>query len=180
MKKIFTLIALTAIFSYGYSQEKETLKSKSESKIEAFGAETGSLIEKSNEDVGKVGSITIQTSVITNLLTNTKIKGLRIEKANTSQYGSDHISFLDEDEIDAVLKSISLLKEKIQTIPTNYVEIIFTARSGFEFGAYYSKEWKYFIQVDKYKSDSMFFMGTPSLDRFEIYVKQGYELLKNY
>ncbi len=180
MKKTIALLSFCILSSYGFSQDKESIKSKNESKIEAFGAESGSLIEKSNDEIGKIGSIKIQTSVLTNLLTNTKLKGLRIEKPTTSQYSSTHVSFLDEDEIDAVLKSVEILKERIQSTPTSYVEVIFTARSGFEFGAYYSKEWKYFIQVDKYKSDSMFFMGMKDLEEFEIYVKQGRELLKNY
>lgn len=178
MKKTLTLIALCILFSLGYSQEKETIKAKSESKLEVFGAETGSLIEKSNEEVGKIGTLRIETSIITNLLTNTKIRGLRIEKPNTNKYGSDFINFLDEDEIDTVLKSIEILKEKVKTVPSSYVEIIFKARSGFQFGAYFSKEWKYFIQVDKYKSDSMYFMGTADIEQFEIFVKQGKELLK--
>jgi len=177
MKKALSLFALCILFSLGYSQEKETLKAKNESKLEAFSAETGSLFEKSNEDLGKLGSIKIQTSIITNLLTKTKVKGIRIEKPTTSQYGSDHIGFLDEDEIDAVLKSINILKERTQTSPSNYVEVIFTSRSGFQFGAYWSKEWKYFIQVDKYKSDSLYFMGKADIEQFEVFVTQGKELL---
>lgn len=178
MKRILLLALFLLSLNQGFSQDKEVIKTKSESKIEAFSSETGSLIEKSNTEVGKLGSVTIKASTITNLLSNNKTKGLRIEKTNTSKYGGDYINFLDEDEIEAVIKSIDILKEKVTTTPSTYVEIIFRSRSGFEFGAYYSSEWKYFIQIDRYKSDSMYFIGSKDVQDFETLIKQGKEILK--
>ncbi|MDF2851660.1 MAG: hypothetical protein K0S31_2345 [Sphingobacterium multivorum] len=177
MKKYILLISAIGITHFLFAQSKD-LKEKSESKLEIFSSETGSLIERSNSDVGNVGPILIKTSVLTNLITGTKIKGLRIEKPSTKTYGSNAINFLDEDEIDGILKSIEILTTKVQTAPSNYTEINFQSRSKFEFGAYYDKDWKYYIQVKKYDSDSIYFIGEKKLQEFGEYVKQAKEQLK--
>ncbi|MGJ1335701.1 MULTISPECIES: hypothetical protein [Sphingobacterium] len=174
---LLSVFLLSAPFVFGQQKDLKA-KEEKESKLEMFSAETGSLIEKSNAEIGKIGPISINTSLLTNLISGSKIKGLRIEKPSTKTYGSDAINFLDEDEIDGVLKSIEILKGRIKESPSNYTEINFTSRSKFEFGAYFSKEWKYYIQVKKYDSDSIYFMGENNLNQFEQLVTQAKAALK--
>lgn len=181
MKMKLLLTAITASFllcSHSFAQEKE--KAKNESNMELFSAKTGTLIESSTKEIGKIGGTTIKTSIITNLISNEKVKGLRFEKSSTKQYGSDAINFIDEDEIVGILKSIEIIKSKIiPTTPSNYKEIRFKSRSGFEFGCYWSTDkWSYYLQVDKYKSDSMSFLKTEDLEKFETIIKDGLEKIK--
>jgi hypothetical protein len=133
------------------------------------------MIKKVNKEIGKVGSTTVKTAVITNLLTSDKSKGIRIEKPSTKQYGSDAIAFIDEDEIDGLLKSIQLIKEEIApVVPSDYTEVSFKSRSGFEAGCFVSKEkWSYYLKIDKYNSDSYHFLKDGDLDKFESLIKEA-------
>lgn len=176
MKKLL-FIALFLAPALLIAQEKE--KTKDQSKLASFSSTTGTLIKKAFGSAGKIGTSEIQTSVLTSLTSDEKIKGIRIEK-RSGQYARTAIAFIDEDEIEGLLQSIQLIREKIMpTSPSEYTEVNYQSRSGFQFGCFYSKnKWSFFYQVDRYDSDAYVWLNINDLDNFEEIIVMANDKLK--
>lgn len=162
------LISLFFVPLISFSQTTEKKNDQTKSKLEVFSLKTGSLIKKEFIDIGEVKKVEIKNLIITDLLTKTEVKGIKMETSVYKSYGSTTKScFLDADEIDGFIKSGKLLLQELATSKTdNYTEYQFTSRDGFQSGAYISdkKEWKYFLKLDEYDSDSYVWL---SKDDFE-------------
>jgi hypothetical protein len=152
MKFIYFLLLITPLFAI--SQKEQSVKSK----LETFGEKSGTLIQKTYIDVGKVNSLVVQILTIENLTDNTKISGLVFEASVYSSLGSDtKRCFLDADEVEGLIKSLTYFKDKIfPTSPANYTETGFTSRTGFEATAFQDnkKKWSIALKLEKYDSRS--------------------------
>lgn len=162
-KQLITLLAIafTTIAIAQTKSAKEEVE-KSQSKAEIFSEKSGSLIQKQFIDIGKLKSCNIQVAVFSDLLSNLKTSAVRFEKAYKASYSSssdDKIAILDPDELDALIKSLSVLKEKVYpTSPTDYTEINFRSRSGFSAGCFFDKgKWSPYMKLEKYDSNSYVF-----------------------
>lgn len=143
-------------FIYGQTVEKEL------SNVERFSAKSGTLIEKTFVDVGKLRDVAIKVLVITDLIEDTKMSGVRFEYEHKTSYASDtKLALLDPDEVDGLIKSINILQNRIfNTTKTDYTEVTFRSRGGFEAGCYYSKgDWKTYLKLEKYDKDSFVFLN---------------------
>ena len=165
MKRTFitllTILLGTTVFSQVKTVKEEN--EKSQSKAETFSEKSGSLIQKQFIDVGKLKSCTIQVAIFTDLITNQRTSAVRFEKEYRATYSSssdDKIALLDGDELDALIKSLTLLKDKIySTTPTDYTEINFKSRSGFAAGCFYSKgKWSPYMKLEKFDGNSYVFL----------------------
>ncbi|MEH6304261.1 hypothetical protein RYH73_01340 [Olivibacter sp. CPCC 100613] len=171
MKKILLLVILCPLIACAQQQEKEPVKKGNKPDkptLETFSAETGTLIEKTFINVGKIGSAKVQILVLRDLISGVKTKGLRFEKPTGKQYGGNAISFIDEDEVDGLMKSIVIIQEKVlPTVPSDYQEVNFNSRSGFAAGCYWSKnKWSSYLKIDKSDADSYIWLGDGELDTF--------------
>lgn len=152
--KLFTCLLLSVAFcSLAFAQVKPTPE---KSKLENFSLKTGSLIKKEFIDIGTVAKVEVRVLKITDLVANTSITGIKLQTTVYKSYGSDtKACFLDSDEIDGLLKSGNMLLGTLSGPADNYTEYIFSSRDGFQAGAYQAKrEWKYFLQMDRYDSGS--------------------------
>ncbi len=136
---------------------------KSQSKAQIFSERYGSLIQTQFIEIGKIKSSTIQVALYTDLITNQKTSAVRFEKEYKASYSSSSdtkIALLDADELDALIKSLSLLKDKIYiTTPTDYTEINFRSRSGFSAGCFFNKgKWSPFMKLERFDSNSYVFL----------------------
>ncbi|SMC35306.1 hypothetical protein [Cellulophaga tyrosinoxydans] len=166
MKLSINTIFFLLIFSLGVSQDK----SKELSNAEIFSSQAGTLIEKEFLDVGKINNNTeIIILKITNMISGDSIKSLRITTDIKGSYSTEtKIAQLDSDEIDGLIKSLIIIKNKVLPInATNYTEISFKSRSGFEAGCYWSKnEWKIYLQIEKYDRKSLVLLKGSEFELF--------------
>lgn len=151
---IILAISLTSL-SYGQSKEKEL------SKAEQFSAKAGTLIQKKFIDVGTIKKSNIKVVHYTDLISSETISSVRFEYDVASKYSTDtKIASLDADEIDGLIKSIKMIQEKIFTsTPTNYTEVTYKSRGGFEAGCYWGKDnWKTYLKLEKFDGKSYVFL----------------------
>lgn len=170
----FTLIIAKALLAVvistsGHAQSAREVKEPAEkSKIETFSLKTGSLIKKEFTTIGSVKRIEVKKLVLTDILSNSTLSGVKMETAISKTYGTSTTScFLDSDEVDAFIKSGKYLLSPPANTANNYVELQFTSRGGFQAGAYLDKagSWKYFIKLERFDSDSYVFLDRDDFER---------------
>jgi hypothetical protein len=137
-------------------------------------------MERKFIDIGKLRDIKIQVMVITDLMANAKISGVRFEVEKAGRYTSDtKIAFLDRDEVDGLIKSIGILKSSVfNSTRDSYTEVEFRSRSGFEAGAYFSEgKWKTFVRLERFDRDSYVFLSPEDFDTLAALLAQAKEQL---
>lgn len=138
MKMVIKIIFILFVFNISFAQEKINVLSNAE----IFSSQAGTLIEKEFLDIGRINKTTeIKILKITDMISGDSIKSLRITTDVTGSYSTEtKIAQLDSDEIDGLIKSLIIIKENVfNTNASNYTEITFKSRSGFEAGCYWSK-----------------------------------------
>jgi hypothetical protein len=155
-KSILVIFLLGATITFAQTKEQEL------SNAEKFSIKAGALIQKEFEEIGSVKGAKISIVFYTDLISNTKQSALKFEYVNVDKYSSDTKSaVLDVDEVDGLIKSIKIIQERIlPTIVTNYTEVSFKSRGGFDAGCFWSKEsWSTYLKLEKYDGDSYVFLG---------------------
>lgn len=177
MKYVILLVNLILIGSRVNAQGVKPL-----AKAEEVLATSGALLEKQFYDIGKVKGIEVQILRVKNLSSKVEFNAVRLSYTYRSQYSSDEkIATLDAEEMDGLLKSMDyILNITIKENKTTYSEVVFTSRTGTRVGVYYdliAEEWKAFVEIDKYKTNSSVFFGTNSLQElYNVFVKANEEL----
>lgn len=158
MKLYSILIILTFNSVFLIAQPAETLsKEKEESKAEIFSSKSGTLMQKVKEDIGTIKRCEIEVVHYTDLISGEVTSALKFEFEYSTSYTSDtKKALLDVDEIDGLIKSIKHIQEKIfPTTPTNYTEVCYRSRGGFEAGCYSNKgEWKTYLKLERFDGNS--------------------------
>jgi hypothetical protein len=175
MKKILLSGLWIVVLAIAGSAQTQT-SSREQSNLEKFSARSGTLIQKQFIRLGKLKTVTVELLVITDLVANTKIAGVRMEYEASSSLGNDtKTAFLDADEVDGLVKSVNLLKSNVLiTTPDNYTEVIFGSRGGFEAGAYFSSgKWTTFLKLERYDSRSSVYMKPEDFDQLLELLKQA-------
>jgi hypothetical protein len=159
----FALVLISMSFGYGQTQPKE----RELSNIEKFSAKSGTLIEKKFIDIGSVKSVKVRVLRLTDLVSNARVSGVRMEYEHSGRLGSDtKIAFLDPDEVDGLVKSIDVLKTKVfVSSPDSYTEVEFNSRGGFEAGGFFGKgKWSTFLRLERFDRDSFVFLSPEDFD----------------
>lgn len=157
MKKSILLLIIFSISTTIFAQTQQQIKEQEQSNAEKFSAKAGTLMQKEYLKIGKIKSAEISVVYYTDLINNAKTNAVKIEYEHVGKYSSDtKTAVLDADEIDGFIKSIKLIQEKIfPTVPTNYIEVSYRSRGGFQAGCFWSKEkWDTFLKLEKFDSDS--------------------------
>ena len=166
MKKLF-LIAFCFLMLTNFAQAQSKPVEREESNIEKFTAKSGTLIEKRFDNVGKLKLMEVQVLTFTDLISNAKISGVRFEMQTATRYSTDtKTAFLDQDEVDGLIKSINALKTKVfNTTKDAYTEVTFRSRSGFEAGCYFSDgKWTTYVKLERFDKNSQAFMKPEDFD----------------
>lgn len=151
MKKILIVILFyTPINLYAQLE-------KSSSKIEAVSNKAGVLLKTEYKRSGSYYYGYVDVAKITNLSTNENNKGIRIGSQSTGW------SFLDDDEIDALITSMEKIKEIYNSpVPADYTEYTFISKSGFVASIYTDKgKWIFMIATNRHLSSSIVFFEKP-------------------
>jgi hypothetical protein len=157
-KVIFVTGIILMVTAATFAQTKE----QELSNAEKFSAKAGGLIQKEFVETGSVKGAKISVVYFTDLITNTKQSALKFEYESIGKYSSStKAALLDADEVDGLIKSIKIIQEKIfPSVATNYTEVSFKSRGGFEAGCYWSKGvWSTYLKLEKYDKDSYVFLG---------------------
>ncbi len=155
-------ILSTAIFVLTFTQLLAQSKEQELSNAEKFSTKAGTLIQKEFVEIGSVKNAKISVVYFTDLITNTKQSALKFEYESVGKYTSGSKSaVLDVDEVDGLIKSIKIIQEKIfPSTQTNYTEVSFKSRGGFDAGCFWSKgNWSTYLKLEKYDNDSYVFLG---------------------
>ena len=127
--------------------------------------QSGTLIERQFIDIGKLKALEVKVLKLKDLNSGLSKSALRFELSTESRYSSDtKISSLDLEEIDDLIKAIRNLQSSVfPTKPDVYTEVTFKSKTGFEAGVYFDtakEKWISYLQLDKYRRDSMLFLST--------------------
>ncbi len=159
MKRV--LVILVAIFTVSLTYGQTNTKQKELSHAEKFSSKAGTLIQKVFLDVGTIKKAEIKVIHYTDLVSSRTVSSLTFEHEVANSYSTDtKVASLDADEIDGLIKSIKMMQEKVFTsTPTNYTEVSYRSRGGFEAGCYWSKkDWQTYLKLEKYDSKSYVFL----------------------
>lgn len=131
-----------------------TLQAFSNSELEKFANQTGVLISKEYIELGYMDQIDIRLVKLKNLFTNETLNGLRFEYLPGNEIlSSAKISFIDYDEIEALIKAIKILQTSVLDNKYEYQsEFTVKTRSGMIIGYFYdaSKDkWQPFVQIQE-------------------------------
>jgi hypothetical protein len=170
MKRLLlTLLFLAALAAYADAQtvaQKQGAE-REKSNIEKFSEKSGTLFEKTFINVGTVKDVKVQVMVISDMMSNSKVSGVRFEVEKSTRYSSDtKVAFLDKDEVDGLIKSLGILKSSVlNTTRDSYTEVEFRSRSGFSAGAFYSDgKWSAFMKLERFDSNSYVFLRPEDFD----------------
>ncbi len=163
-KKIVTLM-MSVLFAAQIFAQTPT-KEKEISNAEAFSAKAGTLMQKEFVEVGSLKKAKVQVLYYTDLISSVKKSALKFEVDVVTQYSTDtKVAVLDVDEIDGLMKSIKLMQEKVMiTVPTNYTEVYYRSRGGFEAGCFTSKgAWSCYLKLEKFDGKSYVWLEAADL-----------------
>ena len=96
------------------------------------------------------------------MISEKSTSAVRFEYEVKSSYSTDtKKAMLDADEIDGLLKSIKVMKDRIfPSTSDTYSEVTYRSRAGFEAGCYWSKDkWTTYLKLEKYDGKSYVFLG---------------------
>ena len=165
-KTILIIVTILSTINFTYGQNET--KTKEVSNAEKFSDKSGTLIQKEFTDIGDLKKCKIQIAKFEDLISNLKTSAVRFEYSYVSSYSSDtKLALLDADEIDGLIKSLKLIQEKVIPVSaTNYTEVSYRSRSGFEAGCFSKKEsWNIYLKLERFDSNSYIFLDIDDLPK---------------
>ncbi len=159
MKKIFIATGIICFLWLSFGVQN-LFAQPDESKAEIFSRKVGNLIESEFVEIGKIKNAVIEVVIYKDLVANTRFSAVKFSYANISRFVTPDtkVVVLDSDEIDGLIKALTMIQNKI--LPqkrNNYTEINFKSRGGFEAGCFFSKEqekWSGYINFIKGSRES--------------------------
>lgn len=109
---VFTLLALS--FPVFAAQQTEEAERGPKTKLEAFQTQTGTVVIKGYSEIGKVaalGSVEVNAMEFTDATTGRKQSGVLIEITESGRLQNTDRSFIDFDEVDALLKGLDYISK---------------------------------------------------------------------
>lgn len=151
------------------AQAQDVPKEQAQSQAEEFSSQAGTLMQKEYVEVGSVKGLKVRALKMTDLLTKKSVTALRFEYEYRSSIGTDtKIAVIDKDEVAALETSLTMMKANVMTATmTNYTEVTFSSRSGFQAGCYNEAgkaDWTPFVKVEKYDGKSYVFLKAEDID----------------
>ena len=176
MNKNNLIIVLAAFMFSLQIHAQAPAKEKTQSNAEAFSSKAGTLMQKEFIEIGTIKKAKVQVLYYTDLISNTKTNALKFEYEVVSSYSTDtKAAILDVDEIDGLMKSIKLMQEKVMiAVPTNYTEVYYRSRGGFEAGCFTSKgDWSCYLKLEKFDSKSYVWLESTDLTTLYGFLEQA-------
>ena len=109
---VFTFLALSSALVV--AQQTEEAERGPKTKLEAFQAQTGTVVIKGYSEIGRVaalGSVEVNAMELTDATTGRKQSGVLIEIKESGRLQNTGRSFIDFDEVDALLKGLDYISK---------------------------------------------------------------------
>lgn len=181
------LIAITFLAYVNVMYAQQPLKStEPESKVELALLSKGALIKKEFIPLGylqaKYNKAEVEIIKIEDLVKGTKTYGVVVKFEYSTTYSTDTKSaYIDQDEIDELMNVLKKMNEiTSNNTPTNYTEVIYACRSGYELGAFYSKSklWTFYMKLEKYDKNSFISLEKDAILTFQLLLEKAKEGFK--
>ena len=115
MKSKATLLVVLALASpFALSEPTSTADSGPKTKLEAFQAQTGTVMIKGYSEIGRInamGVVSVKSMEFSNATTGSKQAGVLIEITESGRLENTDRSFIDYDEVDSLLKGIDYISK---------------------------------------------------------------------
>lgn len=112
---LITAILICGLFPLTpFAQESKSGAKEPKTKLEAFEAQTGTVLIKGIGEIGSItgtGSIEVDCREFTDAGTTQKRYGITVEVAESGRFARPVTSFVDYDEIDSLLKGIDYISK---------------------------------------------------------------------
>lgn len=150
---------------------QDTAAKKSATKIEAIQSRVGSVIKKEFIPIGKFQNVTIEALKVTDVASGKVVKGIKFSMYSGGAFtvSGKFESFLDEEEIDPVVKFFTYVKGFTETTE-NYTEYDLPTEDLSVFAYTGNKKWTCGLQLDKYKSASIASFNVKDVDDLLAYI----------
>ena len=166
MKTIFTTVLLLCFSAFGFAQNSVN----DISNTELFSQIDGTLIKTEYVEIGKLKTSVLEVIIHNDLINNKRITGVKFSYDNgvKTVNAQTRVVFIDKDEVDALIKSIQIIKEQILPSKENhYTEVLFKTRGGFEAGCFFSlknNQWNGYMNFVKNSRESYILLELPDFD----------------
>ena len=115
------LICAIASQALAQNQKTDSASKEPKTKLEAFEARTGAVIIRGFATIGSVAgrfstSATVECKEFTDASSGKKEYGITITVKKSSDYGHEHVSYIDYDEIDSLIKGIDYITKIDKTV----------------------------------------------------------------
>lgn len=152
-----------------------------QSNIESRMLTKGKLIKKEFIPLGilqaKYNQANVEVLKLEDLTNSEVLYGVRISFDYATTYtSSTKTAFIDKDEVAEVMVMLKRIQEEFNgPAPTNYTEIFYRCRSGYEIGGYYdkNKKWTSFMKLQRFDNNSSLYMEQNSLLTFQLLLQQA-------
>jgi hypothetical protein len=118
----FTVITLVSFYSLALGQEKASqVEAQPKTNIEKFIAQKGEVIIKSYTELGSISgdfgsNVSVDAKEFLNASSGRKTFGISIEVKEGGKYEKSNTSYIDDDEIDSLIKGIDYVSKIDKTI----------------------------------------------------------------
>lgn len=178
MKRI--LFILTVLLTCTGSISAQSIdEKKSDSKTIAFRDRSGSLMKEEIFNVGKFNRVNYDVMIYTDLIKNEKVGSLRV---TTSDSRYLYYGYLDSDEIDATLKTLSYIKDNVlSTVPSTDTKIEYNSRDKVRIGvsAEANGKWVVYIYAHSYDKDTRTTFSSNDLAKMIDAITQAQTMITN-
>lgn len=135
--------------------QKETIQSQAE----VFSKKSGTLISSQFIEIGHINSIKVLLVSYMDMINGQQEMAIRFENHIVADYSKiivSQVGAIDEDELDILIKSISILKNQVfHSFPEHYMEVSFLSRAGLEVGCSFVRDsWDFFLKLNQYDKDN--------------------------
>jgi hypothetical protein len=113
------VVALLISLSAANAQQFAQSESSSKTKLEAFQVQTGMVVIKGYTEIGRVGAmgaVEVSAMEFTDATTNKKQQGVLIEVKESGRLENESRSFIDYDEIDALLNGLDYIAKATSAV----------------------------------------------------------------
>lgn len=142
---VFGIVTMVA-FTVGAVQQPRETRQESKTQLEAFEAQTGTVIIKGFYTLGTIsemGKISVQCLEVRNVSTGIKNLGIVISVEESGRLERSNRSFIDYDEIDSLLKGIAYIaKVTSDTTKLKDFEAIYKTKGDFAVALFSSSSHK--------------------------------------
>jgi hypothetical protein len=171
MKKLTALIILTLFVTQIFAQENIAT-----TKIEQAVSTKGFLFKQEVFSVDNIPAFRIDALKITNLENFTINNGLKVvHKIQIGKELKTFNNYIDADEIDGLITSLQYMKTiiKSKTIPSNYTEIKFCTKAGFQIMLFTvlniqnKLDWNFTVQTNNTNDKTLAILTTDDIEKLQ-------------